>query len=364
MPTYKHSCPNKVGIGVITVLASAVSFLSGLKCRTSVDLGIKWTVDCSAMSLSVAPSPLNLHPVVSLILSHNVFDHLTESQFSNWSDISHLDISFNKIEFVDESSFRGLGGLNELNLMHNQIEVLSINVTKYLPKLKILNLSSNKLKIINQDSLECIPLLLKLYIGNNIHLGNTLLKSFVKLMSSIPNLISLDISNTSLSKVPDDLLGNSSRLITLNLGYNPVFSLPNIFLTLRNLNISGILLNTIHPGFLSKSDSLRKLSMENMPLLTDIQSNALNGLVSLEELYLNNCSKLSFISGGIFGETQQKLKRIIISNCALVTLSKAWQPLLIKTADIDLQGNPWLCDGGISWIASLNFQHENSINLR
>lgn len=363
MSSLLQPCPNKVGLGVITVLASAVSFVTGIKCRTSVDVGIKWTVDCSAMNLSAAPDPLILHPVVNLLLSHNVFFHLTEFQFSNWTDISFLDLSFNKIEIVDEGSFKGLSSLSELNLMHNQIEVLSANITKYLPKLKILNMSSNKLKQISQWSFESIPMLLKLFIGNNFNLGQSSSESFINL-SSITNLVSLDISNTSLSNVPDGFLGNASRLIMLNIGYNPVVSLPNIFFTLRTLNISGILLENINPGFLSKSDSLRKLSIENMPSLAAIQSNALSGLISLEELYINNCSKLGFISGEIFGETRPKLKRIVISNCALITLSKTLQPMLIDTEDLNLQGNTWLCDVRISWIASLNIQPNHTLNLR
>lgn len=363
MSTLFHPCPNIVGLGVITVLASAVSFVTGIKCRTSVDVGLKWTVDCSAMNLSAAPDSLILHPVVSLLLSHNVFVHLTEFQFSNWTDISFLDLSFNKIEIVDEGSFKGLSGLSELNLMHNKIEVLSANITKYLPKLKILNVSSNKLKQISHGSFESTPMLLKLYIGDNFYLGKTSSESFIDL-SSIPTLVSLDISNTSLSKIPDGFLGNSSRLITLNIGYNPVVNLPNIFFTVRTLNISGILLENINPGFLSKSDSLRKLSIENMPSLTALQSNALSGLIRLEELYINNCSNLGFISGEIFGEIRPKLKRIVISNCALITLSTTLQPLLIHTEYLNLQGNSWLCDGRISWIASLNIQPNQTLNLR
>uniref|UniRef100_A0A1B6FXT2 LRRCT domain-containing protein n=1 Tax=Cuerna arida TaxID=1464854 RepID=A0A1B6FXT2_9HEMI len=348
---------------LVLLVSLVVSLVAGLKCRPTLELSIKWNVDCSALNLSSTPLPELFHPVVVLNLSHNLFTHLKNSHFTNWTEIVILDLSFNNIRNIDEHSFSGLTNLNELNLKYNEIEVLSTNITNHLPKLKILNLSSNKLKIIKDGTFQSVPHLLKLYLGNNIDLGKTE-ENFINLNKSLKQgLYTLNISNISLAELPKNFF-NCTILISLSIAHNPLKNIDELPSSLRYLNISGTLIESLPSGIFLKFDALQKLSLEQMPLLREIKANAFFGLSRLEELNIKDCPKLNFISENAFGSSIPKLKRVIIANTALTTLPKTFEPLFNKVTHLDLQGNPWICDGQISWVSHINISSNLSDNLR
>ncbi|XP_046670464.1 leucine-rich repeat neuronal protein 1-like [Homalodisca vitripennis] len=349
---------------LVLLVSFVVSLVTGLKCKPTLELSIKWNVDCSALNLSSAPLPELFHPVVVLNLSHNLFTHLENSHFSNWTEIIILDLSFNNIQNIDEHSFSGLTNLNELNLKHNKIEVLSTNITNHLPKLKILNLSSNKLKIIKDGVFQSVPQLLNLFLENNIDLGKTE-ENYINLNKSLKQgLYTLNISNISLAELPKSFFNCTNYLISLSIAHNPLKNIEELPSSLRYLNISGTLIESLPSGIFFKSDTLQKLSLEQMPLLRQIKANAFLGLYRLEELNIKDCPKLNFISENAFGSSIPKLQRVTLANTALTTLPKTFEPLFNKVNHLDLQGNPWICDGQISWISHINISSNLLDNLR
>lgn len=338
--------------------------VSSERCHHSVDQGVRWIVDCSSRNLSATPPPVILHPVVTLNISNNIFEHLVDSQFVNWTDILHLDLSSNYIKTIDADSFIGLSNLIELNVMDNQIEFLSTNVTQHLSKLRILNLSTNRLKKIYPGSFEIIPLLLKLFLKNNLELGKVTANYDNLDVAFKQGLIALDISNSSFTEIPDNFLTNATRLISLNIAQNPLQHLPHLTSSLRSLNVSCTLIETVPQELFLQSNLLEKLHFQGLPFLKDIKARAFNGLLHLEELNIKDCPKLSFISEDSFGESSPRLKRLVISDCDLTTLPKSFMPLLEKVTHLDLQGNPWYCDGRIAWITSIDIPTNLTGNLR
>lgn len=350
---------------VLLLTSMAVLVVSKDKCLHTLDKGVRWTIDCSYMNLSVTPPPVILHPVVTLNISSNNFVQLVDSQFVNWTDILHLDLSSNSIKTINAGSFKGLVNLIELNLMNNQIEFLSSNITDSLVKLRILNLSSNRLKKIYPRSFEPIPLLLKLFLKNNLELGKILTNYDDLEVSFNQGLITLDFSNTSLSEIPENFFSNNgTHLISLNIALNPIKNIPHLAHSLRSLNISGTLIETVPQELFSNSDLLEKLYLQGLPFLKDIKARALNGLSHLEEIVIKDCPKLSFISEDSFGDSSPKLIRVVISECALTTLPKTFMPVLNKVTHLDLQGNPWVCDGRTAWITNLDIPVNLTGNLR
>lgn len=330
-----------------------------------VDLGVKWTIDCSAMNLSVMPLPNNLHPIVFLNLSHNNFNHLTESQFINWTDISNLDLSFNNIQIVDFNTFLGLVNLNELSLSNNEIEIVSLNITNHLIKLKILNLSSNRIKLISSGTFEqTVPSLLKLYLRHNVDLGNdhSNYKNIIPVLTQ--GLITLDCSNTSTKIMDKNIFESAYHLTSLKFALNPISDIPTLPRNLRFLNLSKTLLETITKGLFNGSEVLQKITMEEMPVLKDIKAKAFDGLNNLDEISFANSPKLVSISENAFGDSNPKLRRVVLANCGLTSLSEDLQQVIPRSQWLDLQGNPWICDGRISWIADADIFLNLTQNLR
>lgn len=349
---------------LVALLSISISVSVGLKCKSMVDFGVKWTIDCSFMNLSVMPLPNNLHPIVLLNLSHNQFNHLTGSQFINWTDVSHLDLSFNKIHSVDLNTFLGLSNLNELILSNNLIEIVSSNITNHLVKLRTLNLSSNKITFISSGTFEQLPLLVKLYLRHNTDLGNNYsnFKNIIPVLTQ--GLITLDCSNTSTKVLEKQIFESANHLMSLNFAQNPISDIPILPRNLRHLNLSMTFLETIHQGLFNGSEVLQKITLEGMPVLKAIRAKAFEGMNNLEEFSVANSPKLMSISEDAFGDSSPKLRRVILANCGLTSLSKDLQQIMTKSQWLDLQGNPWICDGRISWIADTDIFLNLTQNLR
>ncbi|XP_054263744.1 leucine-rich repeat-containing protein 15-like [Macrosteles quadrilineatus] len=345
---------------VVNVLLMFVSAVTSLKCRTSVDVGIRWTVDCTGMDLTSAPPGMLIHPVIALNMSHNRLIHVQESLFTNWTDILILDLSSNSIQTIDQNAFKGLSSLTELYLNNNSIKVLSSNITNYLLKLKVLSITSNKLKEIEPAVFDLLPSLYKLYLSNNIELGSDPNKLSPLKMPLSKSVLTLAIENISLADIPKDLFGEASHLIYLNIALNPLRNITDLPVSLRYLNISGTLIETVSKDSFSNLHLVQKLSLESMPLLKEIKANSFSGLANIEQLFIKNCTKLSFISERVFSESHPKMKRVVLSHCALTTLPRSLQPLLDQTEYLDLRDNPWTCDSGVSWILNLNVANVTS----
>jgi Leucine-rich repeat (LRR) protein len=336
------------------VTLTLVAAVAGLKCRTSLDLVMRWSVDCSSMNLSSAPAAMIIHPVVSLNMTHNSFLYLKESQFINWTDISILDLSFNKIQSIDRKAFKGLSNLTELYLNNNGIQVLTLNITNYLIKLKVLSVSHNKLNAIESTVFNTVPSILKLYLGHNTEFGR--IENNLIPIKSILNrsLITLGLENISLPEIPKDFFSNASHLIYLNLALNPLQNVSHLPDSLRYLNISGTLVVTISNDSFPNLQLIQKLSIESMPYLKEIKAESFSGLVNINELHLRNCSKLQSISESAFGDSHPKLRKVDLSYCGLTSLPRGLEPVLSEVESLDLQGNPWDCDASVSWLLDLN----------
>lgn len=350
---------------VIILASTVVATVSCVRCRHTPDQAVtRWTVDCSGMNLSSTPPATNFHPVITLNLSHNIFAHLVDSQFENWTYILHLDMSSNHLTTIDKNAFKGLSNLVELNLMNNSIEFVSENITNHITKLKILNLSFNSIQKIFDGSFQRVPQLFKLFLSNNKDLGKEY-NNYKDLIVALNNsLISLDISNCSLSEIPQNTLANSTKLISLNLAHNPLTIIPQLPLSLRSLNISSTHLESIPLDLFRLSDLLEKLYLQDMPILKYLKARSLNGLSHLQELVIKDCPNLSLVSEDVFGDSAPRLRKLVISNCKLTTLSHNVEHLLDRVFLLDLQNNPWICDGRIIWFTKKNISSSLTENLR
>jgi ADP-ribosylglycohydrolase/Leucine-rich repeat (LRR) protein len=178
--------------------------------------------------LKEVPDCLALQPMVSKVtLSHNRFAHTP----SLGNTVTWLDLSWNEITVVDENVSQLLA-LRHLDLRHNRLGPRSLPDLSDLAYLEYLDLSENHLT--SWPRLAADSPLKTLKIGYNVELGDphdsfgpfpqmthfsctyTKLKIFPKfLVSSAESLITLNMSNTLVSRLPQSV--SFSALTSLSL---------------------------------------------------------------------------------------------------------------------------------------------------
>lgn len=325
------------------------------ECNVSPNVNVQWLVDCSTLNLTTTlPDPPPVGPVIVLNLSANGFSTLCDFMFQNWTSILDLDLSSNKISIVESETFQGLKKLNNLNLMNNSLTYLVSNITKHIPRLKILNLSNNKIKVISPGTFQPVPDLQRLYLQNNFALGSKLDQYETLKITLSQGLKILDLSNSGFVKIPDDFFYEMIHLRTLYLVGNPLTDVPVIPHTLIYLDLSNTLISEIVEGDFGHNHALQTLILNNLHNLKQLPEGAFNGLSKLRVLSVEHCSYLTTVSANVFGSSEPQLKNVTFASCSLTTLSKLLKPTFEKTEYVNLQSNPWECDGRIVWFADLN----------
>lgn len=145
---------------------------------------------------------IGLNSLSVLDLSHNDLSSLPESALEYFKEtLLSLNVTGNSIEYISEKIFRGLFSVQSLDLSYNGIVKVSTKAFTDLSKLQILNLRNNSLYYIPEDVLQ-----------------------YQK------DLRILDISNNNLTTLPPNLLQNAISLRVLDLSNNPVSTFPESFL--------------------------------------------------------------------------------------------------------------------------------------
>ncbi len=103
--------------------------------------------------------------LVSIDLSHNKIEILTEKMLGQFNNLKKLTINNNQIEKIEDGVLKSLNNLNELNLSYNNIE--DIRSLHYLTNLTNLNLKNNKIKRIPDKLCEKLTKLEKLDLSDN-----------------------------------------------------------------------------------------------------------------------------------------------------------------------------------------------------
>ena len=195
----------------------------------------------------------NLVSLKCLLLSGNAVENLPDN-FGYLVNIEELDLCQNKLTMLP-NSFGNLKTLKKLNLSKNEISSLPVSF-EFLTSLCDLDLSSNKLvelpsgfgKLTSLEIVECrynlISSIKKFTENANIKqlfLGYNRLRDLPDdIFSEFPYLVSLDLRDNSLSKLPESLL-SLSLLERIDLTNNNVSGLPYALgsMNLKALTIDG-----------------------------------------------------------------------------------------------------------------------------
>ncbi|XP_066932764.1 leucine-rich repeat-containing protein 40-like [Clytia hemisphaerica] len=195
----------------------------------------------------------NLVALKSLLLSGNVIEKLPED-IGYLVNVEELDLAQNKLTGLPES-IGNMKCLKKLNLTKNQITDLPVTF-EYLTGLRDLDLSSNKLttlpsgfgKLTSLEIVECrynlISSISKFTESANIKqlfLGYNRLRELPEdIFGDFPQLVSLDLRDNSISKLPESLL-ELKMLERIDLTNNNISGLPYVLghMKLKALTLDG-----------------------------------------------------------------------------------------------------------------------------
>ncbi|XP_050077091.1 LOW QUALITY PROTEIN: toll-like receptor 6 [Anopheles maculipalpis] len=313
-----------------------------------------------------------------LDLSHNALNELSGNCFSGANAMIKLNLSYNNISSIDNMAFNTLSNLATLLLTGNQLQSLDSTVFDSLVLLRTIYLDSNKLQVIEENLFSNNAMLENVLLqGNRIsvveegaivtknnHVLSTLSlrnNNLTKLNLKEVNVKNLYLANNKLeeiylspwvesvyaenNRISNILMNNSSRmnLVTLDLSNNSISSIESIQ-HLESLRILGLSHNRIGPlniTSLSKLTNLQRLGLERT-FVSNLQHGTFAQQESLKWLDLSNNNLDRFDFDILTSSTG--LEKIYLDGNRLKSIDyqflKKTFPSLVE---IGLSDNNWNC---------------------
>lgn len=317
----------------------------------------KKTVDCSNRDLTNMSQFIAFRDIEVVNFRNNRIKYILENTFVEGRDVKELDISHNNIDYIHHSVFQAFESLEKLILSHNSIWRLDSNLLDGLYSMRTLDLSYNQIQSWDKNLFMSCKSLKELDLRHN-GIGSSGLTSHS--FMDLPQLVRLNLENTGLEELPNDLFKSNYKLKALYLNGNQFKTVPNSALqsapSLSFLDMSSTNLEVIQYEDFVGLKSLRELRLEGIHSLRRIGINAFSDLSNLRSFVCKHCYQLTEIdsksfTNNITGEPL-RLVNLILRHNSLQTLSEEmlfWKSLHL----IDLGANPWICDCNMKWLAEL-----------
>ena len=237
-----------------------------------------------------------------------------------------LDLSHNRISNIKSTAFLGLQDLEAISLDHNQMNSPSWSPHIFRDQQRLLTLSvkNNRLgSYLHAGKFQYLKSLRTLQLNEN-HITEVSHGAFVGLTS----LEVLDMHNNQLKEVPTDSFQHITSLQELILD-------KNAFMVIGSHAFKGLW-------------HLQLLHLMKLEQLREVRGFAFSDLVSLEDIELADCAKLTSLQKDAF-RGLDKLRRVNLHNNGLHTLSEnllPWShvPLIL------IDDNPFHCDCKLKWM--------------
>ncbi|GJQ82059.1 hypothetical protein Trydic_g6932 [Trypoxylus dichotomus] len=260
----------------------------------------------------------------SLMLSKNQVDSISEMAFHNSTQLQIIDLSYNRLDRLGERTFEGLIRLQHLNLEGNQLTDLPelIFERARLQMLENINLAKNLFQIAPLRALQK-----QFFFVSSVDLSHNQIREIPADDSIMVNIKDLDLSFNPLSEEAiNNVLGEPKTVRELNLagtGIERVTQLETPFLHKLNLSYNNIselalsvferatlleMLDVSHnklnnlsyfPKIWELLKNIQTLNLSANPILS-ISQNDFVGLESLKFLSLHNLPDITLIDKTAF----------------------------------------------------------------
>ena len=258
-----------------------------------------------------------------------------------------FDLSFNNIEDLSTYEFRGL--LNKLTLEGNGLKVIGKYCFRGLREIHVIDLSKNKIKQLPSELFQRLDDILELKLDYN-----NLSAIPGELFKTLANIKRIDLDHNKLSYISEDLFGNLKSVEVLHLEHNQIAKIDDKAFPIKSSSLGEISLqnNKINriPETLLLQRKGKKIDLSfNLLTFQDL-------INALEEL---NVETFSFQHRDTASSPrlrlQESLKHINFGYNNFTTINikefnrttRYMFELFLKVYEIDMTGNPLLCDGKI-----------------
>lgn len=222
------------------------------------------------------------HGIETIDLSRNVIRTLSNDGLSYFHYLETLILHDNHIYELKENSFRGVPQLSSIDLSYNRIKLLPNVIFKSTSKLRLINLRNNTITSLPHDIFDGLHELQSIDLSQNALVQFSLLPSQQQQM---PNIISINLGYNALTTLPPTI----ERLEILNLEHNKLrnLTLPIVYPSLRRLILSSNQLTSIHDRIFSNVNSIEQIFFDSN-LISFIANDSFLGLHKLNEISLND----------------------------------------------------------------------------
>lgn len=355
--------------------------------------------------VAVIPDFANKSLVHKLVVNNHQIYSLTNSNFTEFSQLQHLiltsgqitdidagtfdhikatviliDLSQNNISKIQQNVFKDLCQLNSLRLNENRLQILHDNTFVNLPMLVTLELKTNQIQTIEIDTFKNVSNLANLNLFNN-----GLAEVPFEALSSLKGLKVLIVSDNKIASLPDSVdaylpnlediqlarnkltevnvfLNVSSVLMNIDLSFNSIRHINKT--TWRNvpgikmLSLSGTSLNSINVGDFEGLNNLHTIYLDSMPDLEYIGSNAFSDLPNISVISITLNPILVTINENAFQSTNVSI--VLLSENSLTKIPQnllQWKSVMF----INVSGNPVNCDCNVTWMLNSSTYGNNKI---
>ncbi|KAG6447873.1 leucine-rich repeat-containing protein 70-like [Manduca sexta] len=281
-----------------------------------------------------------------LILNNNAITDIAPDSFS-LPELRKIDLSYNSLEFIDKETFKNLKKLQYLNLANNKFTTFEKLTFHYLSNLNEIILDGNR-------------------IGPSLEEVNLFDRSGFGLTQKVQTI---SISRVGLNIVPDNFFVDAYDLRKLVISGNKITDIFEIPFTLEYLDLSDNPIQEISSEDFADLPALRVLKLNNVSI-REVPEYVFEPLHALRTLELERNKNLTIFDKLAFGRDVLQdpndflLERLSIKGSRIKKLDKDLLDPLGQLIQLDLQGNPWICDCDLVWLKELQITEQYYEHLR
>ncbi|XP_041981514.1 chaoptin [Aricia agestis] len=275
---------------------------------------------------------VNCNNMSLLDLSHNRLATIPRAAFDENTYATEFRLSYNEFTDLGQIPIHNMTGLKVLNASHNRITTIPKNAFPKLYELHTVDVSHNELTDIFNSVFQTLFSLRYLNLSHNA-LEHIKPATF----GTIYTILELDLSHNKLSDLSRGSLAKLASCRTLDLSHNFLERIPQIPISLGELNFAYNNVSEIRANTWPTMNALLRLNLSHNSLGDALDGGAFSGLLTLQSLDLsaNGLTRPPWQALNVL----TSLQYLYMQENNLTTLSRAAFGSLPTTFHLDLSHN-------------------------